>query len=412
MRPVRTALAALALTALTPVVTHASDSPWSWSGSWGNWSWNHSTWHSPYWWHHNSSEDDTASKTLTGIVSDSGDFDFNPDDYDILLQAVIAADLADVLDDSTADFTLFAPNDRAFIRLAFEFGYKWGGESVAYDTIVAELTELGGGDPIPLLRNILLYHVSPGAKTKSEIKRDAVIDTAFADADPILVVGSTLIDNEPDFRDAWFSWKNSDVDASNGILQTIDRVLIPLDIDNTNDSDRPTIAGTVARSGGGFDYNPYDYDILLEALTAANLVDALDNPADSLTVLAPTDVAFIRTARALGYHGKDESGSYAFIVDTLTDLGDGDPIPLLTAILLYHVLPEPKTAKQVLLHDPVTTALGEATISPDPKTRRLGDNDPTYFDPIIWTPSKIKRASNGFINPISRVLFPVDLETL
>ncbi|MBT8081689.1 MAG: fasciclin domain-containing protein, partial [Gammaproteobacteria bacterium] len=100
------------------------------------------------------------SQTITGIVAASGgEFDDNERDFDILLNAVIAADLAGALDNPDADLTVFAPNDRSFMRLARNLGYKGGNEGKAYDFIVAALTDLSGGDPIPLLKNILLYHV-------------------------------------------------------------------------------------------------------------------------------------------------------------------------------------------------------------------------------------------------------------
>ena len=60
--------------------------------------------------------------------------------------------------------------------------------------------------------------------------------------------------------------------------------------------ERPTIAGLLAKSGGTFDQNPWDYDLLLTAAGAAGLVDALNDPNARLTVFAPNDAAFTRTA--------------------------------------------------------------------------------------------------------------------
>ncbi|MEO1248056.1 MAG: fasciclin domain-containing protein [Pseudomonadota bacterium] len=351
-------------------------------------------------------------RTITDIVAASGGvFDRDRNDFDILLNAVLAAELDGVLADPKADFTVFAPTDRAFIRLAREFGYKRGGEAVAFDTIVAALTELGDGDPIPLLRNILLYHVSPEGKTVHEVQAAAVIETAFT-GETLLSVRKRLLDNEPDVRDPRFIEDATNIEASNGIVHAINRVLIPLDIDNTDDELLPTITGTVAASGGVYDHDRKDFDILLNAVIAADLAGALDNPSDSLTVLAPNDAAFIRTARSLGFKGHDEAGAFNFIVAALTDLGNGDPIPLLQSILLYHVLPEAQTVKQVLTADSVTTLLDGATIHPVATKRKLVDNDPNLRDPRALTFRSNIRASNGFINPISRVLIPVDLSTL
>ena len=77
--------------------------------------------------------------TITDIVLESGgDFDEDRRDYDILLNAVVTADLAEALADPNAELTVFAPNDRAFVQLAKDLGYKGG-----YDEAAA-WTFLGG----------------------------------------------------------------------------------------------------------------------------------------------------------------------------------------------------------------------------------------------------------------------------
>ena len=62
-------------------------------------------------------------------------------------------------------------------------------------------------------------------------------------------------------------------------------------------SNLPTIAGIVSQSGDGFDNNSQDFDILLEALETADLVEALDDTNADFSVFAPTDEAFIQLAR-------------------------------------------------------------------------------------------------------------------
>ncbi len=350
--------------------------------------------------------------TITEIVlASGGEFDGNRDDFDILLNAVLAADLAGVLGDPHADFTVFAPTDRAFIRLAREFGYKSGGEEAAFNTIVTALTDLGGGDPIPVLTNVLLYHVSPEAKSLHEVLDLPIVETAL-EGQTFAPVWRRLLDNEPDIRDPRVLPSTADIVAANGIIHAINRVLIPIDIANTDPASLPTIAGLVAASGGTFDDDRGDFDILLNAVIAAGLVDALDNPGDSLTVFAPTDAAFIRTARAAGFTGHGEAGAFQFIVDTLTDIGAGDPIPPLTAVLLYHVVPEALTLKDVLETEAVSTLLEDAAIYPNPANRTLGDYDDDFRDPRLLVRLSNIRASNGFVTAISRVLIPVDISEL
>lgn len=160
----------------------------------------------------------------------SGDgFDGRRFDFDLLLEAAEAAGLVGALADLAADLTLSAPNDRAFFLLARDLGYAGGyDEAEVWAYLVAELTALGGGDPIPPLTDVLLYHVAPESLNAIEVLFSSEIDT--------LLTGATidqrflrLRDNDPDLRDPRVTFALN-IPATNGILHAIHRVLIPLDI--------------------------------------------------------------------------------------------------------------------------------------------------------------------------------------
>lgn len=343
--------------------------------------------------------------TITGIVAASGgEFDRNRNDFDILLNAVLAADLAGALDAEDADLTVLAPNDRAFIRLARDLGYHGGKEAEAFDTIVSALTALGDGDPIPLLRDILLYHVSPGAQTRHELVRNTEVETLLAEAS-VFIRKRQLVDGEPELRNPRFIG-TPDIAASNGLIQVINRVLIPLDIDNSA-PELGTITDIVAASGGDFDHNFRDFDILLNAVLAAGLDGALADTTTDLTVFAPNDLAFVRLARLLGYRGIDEAGSFDAIVAALTELGEGDPIPVLTNVLLYHVSPGSQSLNSVLGSDELATLLIDADLEVD--GFRLVDADDGARDPRLLPGRSDIRAANGIVHSINRVLLPVEV---
>jgi serralysin len=329
------------------------------------------------------------------------------DDFNLLVKALSAAGLVETVTGLT-DVTVFAPTDAAFTQLAVDLGFTGdtSDEDAVFGAIVAALTDLGGGDPIPLLTDVLLYHVSAGAKTEAEITAAGSVDTllgASFGAD-----GTALIDNEPDIANP--SIVIADIDGSNGTIQAIDRVLLPIDIPGNSveppeEPVLPTLTGLVAASGGVFDEDRSDFDLLLNAVQAAGLAGALDAEGADLTVFAPNDAAFVGLAQTLGYGGEDEAGSFGFIVDALTLFsGGGDPIPLLTDILLYHVAPGTLNADAVLGADAIPTLLGPS-LGVDGAT--LVDADPDLANPGIIATNL--EASNGIAHVLDGVLLPVDV---
>lgn len=172
---------------------------------------------------------------------------------------------------------------------------------------------------------------------------------------------------------------------------------------------RPTIAQIVAQSGGAFDSNRHDYDILYTSVKAAGLVDALNDRSSKLTVFAPNDMAFIRTARDFGYTGWDEAGAFnaiAGVLGTLDPKGQGDPIPALTNVLLYHVTAGSRGAISVLFSRSIPTLLPGASF--DVRFLRLVDDAPGRPDPYLNPFALNIKASNGVIHGITRVLLPVN----
>ena len=323
------------------------------------------------------------------------------DDFNILVTALNTAGLTDTVRDAD-DITVFAPTDAAFTALAVDLGFDGdqSDEDAVFAHIAGALTDLAAdNDPIPLLTDILLYHVSGGAKSVEDVFDADGISTLLTDAE-ITPAGGALVDGEPDLLDPVII--APDVAASNGIIQGISKVLLPIDIPG---NDRDTIAEIVAASDGVFDDNDGDFDVLLNALTATGLDDALNNPDSNLTVFAPNDQAFISAAQSLGYEGSDEAGAFTYIVQAATLLSrGGDPIPLLSDILLYHVAPGALDATAVLGSDTIPTLLG-VDLGVDGTS--LVDQEPDVSDPNIIDTDIL--ASNGIVHVIDGVLVPLDV---
>lgn len=165
-------------------------------------------------------EPPTIVGTVIAVSGASG-FDDNGDDYDILREAVIAAGLAEAL--SGGSWTVFAPNDRAFTRLVTELT---GTEPASEAETFAAVAAVAG----PLLKTILLHHVVAGEElSRLDVTRSRSVAVASG-LGPVPVRGVNLIDADPDLIDPKMIPRASDIAASNGVIHTIDRVLLPVDV--------------------------------------------------------------------------------------------------------------------------------------------------------------------------------------
>ncbi len=306
--------------------------------------------------------------------------------------------VAALSEDVDTSFTVFAPTNAAFGALAADLGYE--GDTEDATAVTGFLVE---AVPATTLREVLLYHVSSGAKDSGAVVAAGTINTLQGAT--FTLDGLTLVDNEPDLANP--TLVTLDIQASNGIIHVIDRILLPIDLPGNTpepEPELPTIAGIVASSGDGFDDISTDFDILLKAAQTANLVGALDNADASLTAFAPTDAAFVGLANTLGYDGSDEEGAWGYLVEALTLIGGGDPIPLLTTILTYHVAPESLDSTAVLGASEITTLAG-ASFGIDGTS--LVDADPDVANPNIIATDIA--AANGTVHVIDGVLLPADV---
>lgn len=340
-------------------------------------------------------------------ISGKKNFDHNPDDFDLLRETLVATDLLGAVGEREADLTVFAPTDAAFAELAITLGFDGDtNNEEAVFAFLASVTQFESANEAGLLVDVLLYHVSPGAKTLTDLQHAQTIETL---ADVIITVDfNELIDQDPDVEDPQFVGGLTDVETANGTIQAIDGVLLPLDVDEA--VAQPTIADLVTATSGqsGFDYEPGDFDILREALKATGLIDAVADVEANLTVFAPTDGAFAELATTLEFDGHPDNEAAVFdFLAGVTGFASAQEAGLLDDILLYHVAACEQRLAELQKAGSVTTLQGGA-VGID--GHELIDNDPNADNPRFINGLTDLEASNGIAHAIDGVLLPAEVQ--
>ena len=115
---------------------------------------------------------------------------------------------------------MFAPNDRAFLRLVTDLtGKAPASEAAALATITTAFT-------LEQISNILLYHVVAGKKL-GPVQVLLSRSLTMANGGIVKPRGITLRDETPALADPHLVLWKINIQASNGVIHTIDRVLVP-----------------------------------------------------------------------------------------------------------------------------------------------------------------------------------------
>lgn len=266
-------------------------------------------------------------------------------DHTLLTAALAQEGLDAVLNDENGSFTVFAPNDAAILALAEDLGL-----------------DIAGVLALESLSDILTYHVIP-----SEVPSSAVTNGAIVDAvSPTNTLKLTrTVDDDIFVNQAQVN--GADLDATNGVVHSINSVLLPSE----------TVTDIAIDNG---------FTSLVAAVVEARLLPVLTNPFASLTVFAPTNDAFDAAATALG-----------------TDINGLLALPNLADILTYHVLGSEVMSSMVtngLIVDPVSTTNSlKFTVSED-MSEYFVNQAPINLDLIDIA------SDNGVVHVIEEVVLP------
>ena len=130
----------------------------------------------------------------------------NPD-FSLLVEAVVAADLAGALSDTSASYTVLAPTNAAFVQALQETGMT--------------KAELFANKP--LLTKILTYHVLKG-NTPVYQKHVRPGNYTMLSTDTLVITPQGRLMDE---SGRITKILKTDIAASNGVVHVIDRVLMP-----------------------------------------------------------------------------------------------------------------------------------------------------------------------------------------
>jgi len=296
--------------------------------------------------------------------------------FSILKAAVTKAGMMDAISNKSNVYTVFAPNDAAFIA-----------SGIPIQAIAAL--------PASTIASIVQYHVIPGQKIAS-----TAIPTTFPNVQMPTAFIIPAPNTNPLVRFSNFPsrrgssvWVNnipvvaSDVAASNGVVHVVARVVAP---------PSRVLLDTMARDA--------DLQYLVAAVLAADknvpegsrFQDYLANPLANFTVMAPTNQAFMNLLAFLGL--PQSPATFALLPQTTV-----------RGIVAYHLLlgrafaanlPNTPTPVPSLL----SASLGPAapTLSFDATQGVKGFKNPIY--------SKItaidRHAINGVYHKIDQVLLP------
>ncbi len=264
---------------------------------------------------------------------------------------------------NTGTFTVFAPTNQAFDDLAVEL---LGAGKKAADLLVPANKDL--------VRAVLQYHVLGSVVKKSAIPLGKPINPVLAGNDIFKIDKVKAKDDDDDSKLVITDGRNrksdiiaTNIKASNGIVHVIDKVILP--------ADKDIVQTAIAAAP--------EFSILVEAVVAAGLADALKAPGP-LTVFAPTNAAFADLLAEL----------------KLTKAALLANKALLTTVLTYHVVPGLVLKAEVPVGKHITTLQGD-TFTVDAKfkiTDQAGRTSSIVATDIL--------AKNGVIHVIDKVILP------
>ena len=281
-----------------------------------------------------------AQTTVMDVISGSPD-------HTSLRAAIFQEGLDAVLSDASAEFTVFAPTNASFDALATALG-----------------TDLNGILALPNLSDVLTYHVLGVAVPAANVTNGAIVDAVSTTNTLKLTktAGGSVYANQAMVVGA-------DLTADNGVVHSVDAVLLPYE----------TVVDVAIDNG---------FNALATAVITAELMPALTEPLAQYTVFAPTDQAFENLADAVGIPIEDLFTPESIAPEELAQ------------VLIYHVL-----GSEVLAADVTNGAIVNSLSQINDLKLTVKSSGEAFVNQAQITATDIT-CDNGVVHVLDGVLLP------
>jgi len=315
--------------------------------------------------------DDTSggAPTIKEIVESTEELDF-------LREALELTGLLETLGEE-GPFTVFAPTGES-VNIIFGL----------LGTGINSLEDVDLAFEIDLLRQVLSYHVVPGAITSSELMQGPVPTLLEGDGFTVIADGQGFV-LQDGLAGLDANLLVTDIPAGNGVIHTIDRILVPETViyQVLTETEQNLMALLEELE---------DNEIFMTAylLVRDSLEDVLNG--EAFTFFLPTNQAFLELFAQLdGIHD-------------LTDFDTEAELRLLGKILVYHCVDGVKGTSDILFNgQELSTVQGETLIV------EVGDEinilDKTTIPAKVTSPDF--EVLNGVLHIINKVLLPQEVLT-
>lgn len=268
-------------------------------------------------------------------------------DHTSLRAAIFQEGLDVVLSDASSEFTVFAPTNASFDALAAALG-----------------TDLNGILALPNLSDVLTYHVLGVAVPAANVTNGAIVDAVSTTNTLKLTktAGGSVYANQAMVVGA-------DLTADNGVVHSVDAVLLPYE----------TVVDVAIDNG---------FNALATAVITAELMPALTEPLAQYTVFAPTDQAFENLADAVGISIEDLFTPESIAPEELAQ------------VLIYHVL-----GSEVLAADVTNGAIVNSLSQINDLKLTVKSSGEAFVNQAQITATDIT-CDNGVVHVLDGVLLP------